>query len=538
MLVTCSYRFETPMRSTTPPFSHPRGAISKHALLAVIGLVVLVGLGLMLSSMGPQPRGRSGADGKTPVSLTFFCAAGIRKPVEAVARQYLEEYGVQINLDYGGSNTLLSRIETARTGDLYLAADESYIETARQKGLVAESIPLARMKPVIAVAEGNPKQIHSIEDLLRDDVRTVLGNPDQAAVGKKTRKLLKASGHWEQLEARVRETGTFQPTVPEVANTVKIGAADAAIIWNTTTRIVDGIEAIEVPELSQGEVLVTVGVLRSAAAPTEALRFARYLAASDRGLEQFRKFGFTPVEGDLWAEWPELTFFCGSVNRRAVEQAIKDFQAREGVQVNTVYNGCGILTAQMKTISEKKLTGFPDTYMACDRYYMEIVDGLFQDAIEISDTEVVIAVPRGNPKRIGSLADLAQPGVRVAIGQPDQCTIGVLTRQVLEAEGIYDEVMKNVVTQTATSALLIAPVSTGAADAALAYLTDTKAESEKVDVVRIPSEAARAIQPLGIARSSRNKHLARRLMQAITRSRSDFEAAGFHWRFDNPSPGS
>jgi len=387
------------------------------------------------------------------------------------------------------------------------------------------------------VAEGNPKKINSIEDLLRKDVRTVLGNPDQAAVGKKTRKLLKASGHWKKLEALVRETGTFQPTVPEVANTVKIGGADAAIIWNTTTKIVDGIDAIEVPELDQGEVLVTVGVLKSTSAPTEALKFARYLAASDRGLKKFKEFGFTPVQGDKWAEVPELTFFCGSINRRAVEQAVKNFQAREGVQINTVYNGCGILTAQMKTITEKKLTGFPDTYMACDKYYMEVVDGLFQDAVEISDTEVVIAVPKGNPKGIGSLTDLAQPGVRVAVGQPDQCTIGVLTRQVLEAEKVYDEVMKNVVTQTATSALLIAPVSTGAADASLAYLTDTKAESEKVDVVRIPSEAARAIQPLGIARASHNKHLARRLMEAITRSRTEFEAAGFHWRFDNDSPG-
>jgi len=526
------------MRHTTPPFNHRRGGVSKHALLAIVGLAVLIGLGVMLTGMGRQPRGNSSADGKTPTSLTFFCAAGIRQPVEAVAKQYQEEYGVQINLDYGGSNTLLSRIETARTGDLYLAADESYINTAREKGLVAESIPLARMKPVIAVAEGNPKKINSIEDLLRKDVRTVLGNPDQAAVGKKTRKLLKASGHWDKLERLVRETGTFQPTVPEVANTVKIGGADAAIIWNTTTKIVDGIDAIEVPELDQGEVLVTVGVLNSASAPTEALKFARYLASVDRGLKKFKEFGFNPVQGDKWAEVPELTFFCGAVNRRAVERAVATFQAREGVQVNTVYNGCGILTAQMKTISSKKLTGFPDTYMACDKYYMDVVDGLFQDAVEISSTEVVIAVPKGNPKGIGSLADLAQPGVRVAVGQPDQCTIGVLTRQVLEAEKIYDEVMKNVVTQTATSALLIAPVSTGAADASLAYMTDTKSESEKVDVVRIPSEAAKAIQPLGIARASRNKHLARRLMQAITRSRSEFEAAGFHWRFDNDSPGS
>ena len=527
------------MLSTTRVSDRRRGAVSNHAVMAIIGLLVLVSLGVLLSQMGQvKPAKSAGGDETATTSLTFFCAAGIRKPVEAVAKRYLEEYGVQVNLDYGGSNTLLSRIDTAKTGDLYLAADESYINSARKKGLVAESLSLARMKPVIAVADGNPKNITRIEDLLREDVRTVLGNPDQAAVGKRTRKLLKASGHWTKLEAMVRQTGTFQPTVPEVANTVKIGGADAAVIWNTTTKIVEGIEAIEVPELDKGEVLVTVGVLTSAANPTESLKFARYLAASDRGLKEFRKFGFTPVEGDKWSETPELTFFCGSVNRRAVEQAIKNFQAREGVQVNTVFNGCGILTAQMKTITNKKLTGFPDTYMACDKYYLEIVDGLFQDAVEISDTEVVIAVPKGNPKQIQSLADLARPGVRVAVGQPDQCTIGVLTRQVLEAEKVYEKVMANVVTQTATSALLIAPVSTGAADASLAYLTDTTAEAEKVDAVRITSAAAKAIQPMGIAKTSRNKHLARRLIRAITQARSDFEAAGFHWRFDADGSGS
>ena len=68
--------------------------------------------------------------------------------------------------------------------------------------------------------------------------------------------------------------------------------------------------------------------------------------------------------------------------------------------------------------------------------------------------------------------------------------------------------------------------------AVLAYLTDTIAESDKVDAVRISSKAAKAIQPFSIARSSRQKHLARRLKQHIVRSREDFEAAGFHWRLD------
>ena len=76
---------------------------------------------------------------------------------------------------------------------------------------------------------------------------------------------------------------------------------------------------------------------------------------------------------------------------------LQPLEQREGVVVNTVYNGCGILTAQMRTILDQQQgSGFPDTYMACDRYYLESVKDWFQDDVDISDTSVVIAVPKGN----------------------------------------------------------------------------------------------------------------------------------------------
>lgn len=501
-------------------------------ILLGVGAVLLGVLGFLLMGMGERPN--SGGGSSQP--LVLYCAAGIRAPVEAVAAEYEREYGVPIQLQYGGSNTLLNQIQVAKTGDLYLAADDSYIQLAREKGLVKEGIPLAWMRPVIAVKKGNPKNIRGIDDLLRDDVTTALGNPDQAAIGKKTRKLLVQSGHWERVEKRVTETGVFQPTVPEVANNVKIGGVDAGIIWDSTAAQYPELEAVTTPELDGGLVNITIGVMTSSRNPTAALRFCRYLSARDKGLLSFTKYGYEAVEGDKWAENPEITFFCGSVNRRAVESVVQAFEKREGVRVNTVYNGCGILTGQMQTIkNQQQGQGFPDTYMACDRYYLETVKEWFQEDVDISDTEVVIAVPKGNPKNIRNLADLAEPGMKVSVGQPEQCTIGVLTRQVLEAENVYDAVMANVATQTATSALLVPTVTTGSVDATLAYATDTLAEKDKVDVIRIESEAAKAVQPFSIARGSDFKHLSRRLYEAVADSRESFEAAGFHWRLKTSS---
>jgi hypothetical protein len=70
-------------------------------------------------------------------------------------------------------------------------------------------------------------------------------------------------------------------------------------------------------------------------------------------------------------------------------------------------------------------------------------------------------------------------------------------------------------------------------DATLAYATDTKAEADKVDTIRIDSSAATAIQPFAIARSSDHKNLDRRLYRAIADSRKQFEEVGFNFRIDD-----
>jgi molybdenum ABC transporter molybdate-binding protein len=469
--------------------------------------------------------------GSSTNELFMYCAAGLRLPVEQIAADYRREYGVAVQIQYGGSNTLLSQLDVAKMGDLFLAADTTYLQRARDQGLVREAIPLATMRPVIAVRKGNPKQIRGISDLLRDDVTTAIGNPDQAAIGQTTRVLLDAAGRWTALSAHVTRTGVFKPTVPEIANDVKLGSVDAGIVWDTTLALYPALQAVRATEFDAGINHVEVGIVSHSRTPTAALRFARYLSARNRGLVRFREHGFETVDGDKWAERPEIAFYCGAVNRRAVESVVADFQRREGVIVNTVYNGCGILTAQMRTIRQQHTGGgFPDSYMACDRYYLETVKDWFEDDVDISDTSVVIAVPKGNPAGIQSLKDLAKPGVRVSVGQPDQCTIGVLTRQVLQSEGLYDEVMKNVVTQTGSSAMLIPTVTTGSVDATLAYATDTRAESDKVDAIAIPSPAATAVQPFAIARSSDYKYLSRRLFHALANSREAFETAGFHFR--------
>jgi len=83
---------------------------------------VLLG-GLWYSQGGSERGPRDDAGG----TLTLYVAAGIRRPVEALLREYEQAYGVRTQVQYAGSGTLLANLEVARKGDLYIAADESFI---------------------------------------------------------------------------------------------------------------------------------------------------------------------------------------------------------------------------------------------------------------------------------------------------------------------------------------------------------------------------------------------------------------------------
>jgi molybdenum ABC transporter molybdate-binding protein len=271
---------------------------------------------------------------------------------------------------------------------------------------------------------------------------------------------------------------------------------------------------------------VAVAVLHSSRQPRQALHFARYLAARDRGLVHYRKRGFQLHKGDRWNEQPEVTLYAGSMLRPAIEATITEFEEREGVRVSRVFNGCGILVAQMKAGE------IPDAYFACDVEFMNQVQDQFDDRQDVSRNELVILVKKGNPHNIASLRDLTKPGLRVGIGHEKQCAMGWLTQRTLNEGGLQTEVMKNVVVQTPTGDMLVNQMRSGSLDAAVVYLSNAAGAAEALDAVRIQGlKCSIATQPFGIANDSDNKQLIARLRAAILdkESQDRFTAEGFQW---------
>lgn len=335
--------------------------------------------------------------------LVLYCAAGALRPVEELCAQYEQEYGVKVRIEPGGSGTLLSKIRvTPAAADLYLAADDAYQREARAFELVAEILPVAKQHPVIAVRRGNALKVASPADLARPGVRVALPNPQLAACGKAAERALAGTGQWEAILRRSREAGaevSLVGTVNEAAQAVKLGAADAAVVWDATARQFE-IQFVEVPEFQEKTAdQVTLGVTAATPRPTAALHFARYLTAKDRGQIIFQKYYYQPLEdADAWEDRPELVLMSGAMLKPAIEELLKRFEEREGVRINTAYAGCGILVAQMKAIQGGQSAGksFPDAYFSCDVSFMRMVQDWFEASTCISRNDMVLAVARNS----------------------------------------------------------------------------------------------------------------------------------------------
>ncbi len=523
------------------------GFLGSPWLVGGASLLAVVGLSVFLWS--PWDR-TAVADGK---ALRLFCAAGLTKPVNEIIHDYQQLQHVAVEPTYGGSGQLLSSMRVAgQEGDLYLAADALTMEQAIKAGLVAETVPVAVMRPVLVVnkktqnqlrAQGRP--ITSAADLLRSDLSVVLASSEGASIGRVGRDVLQAHKLWAPLEKR-RKEGTAvvstTGTVNKVASTVAIKDHYVGIVWDAVAAQYPQLEVIDAPEFRGVQEQVALGVLAKSRQPTAALQFARYLTARDHGGKVLEKYRYTlPPDADSWEERPHIHLAAGAMLMPAVQDVLKAFEQREGVQITTSYNGCGVLVAQMKSIKGGQKSGrhFPDAYFACDTAFLADVQQWFGPGVAIARNDIVLLVPKGNPKGIKSLDDLTRPGLRIGLAHPTNSALGKLTDDLLRRLGlherVYTEDARKRVVHVDAAHMLVNQMRTGALDVAVVYRSNALSApanvQEYLDVIPIDLPDAHATQPFAIAAGTRHRHLLERLQRALVaaQSRDRFRRLGFHW---------
>jgi len=93
---------------------------------------------------------------------------------------------------------------------------------------------------------------------------------------------------------------------------------------------------------------------------------------------------------------------------------------------------------------------------------MDDVQDLFEAPKVVSSNQLVIAVRKGNPLGIRTLADLGKPGLRIGVGHEQQCALGTITKETFVRVGLYAQIRKNVAVVSPTGDFLVNQLRSGA----------------------------------------------------------------------------
>ena len=197
-----------------------------------------------------------------------------------------------------------------------------------------------------------------------------------------------------------------------------------------------------------------------------------------------------------------ITVFAAASLKATFTTLADEFQARNpGTKVTLSFAGSSDLATQITQGAPADVFASADT-----RNMARLADaGLLEGAATNFATNTLqIAVPPSNPASIGSLADLARPGVKV-VQSASQVPCGAATDAVENAAGITVDP----VSEESSVTDVLGKVVSGEADAGLVYVTDIKGAGGKAKGIPFP-ESGKAVNtyPIAAVGTSRNKDVA------------------------------
>jgi molybdate transport system substrate-binding protein len=207
----------------------------------------------------------------------------------------------------------------------------------------------------------------------------------------------------------------------------------------------------------------------------------------------------TPAAGtSAAAVTGKITVLAAASLTESFNRIGKDFQAAHpGTTVTFSYAGSSQLAQQITAGAPADV--FASASPATMKTVTDAGDNTGTPAVFVKN-QLVIAVPKGNPKGIRALADLTGPGLKVAVCAKE-VPCGAAAHTALAASGVK----LTPVTEEQDVKSALSKVKLGEVDAALVYRTDAHAAAGDVDGIEFP-ESAQAINnyPIVVVKNAPN----------------------------------
>ena len=283
-------------------------------LLAGALAVFMLGCGSKQAEEIPAAEETTGAEDTAaeetaeadPVTLNVFAAASMTETLTEIQEMYKEVApNVTLVFNFDSSGTLKTQIQEGADCDVFISAAQKQMNQLDKDAdpevntdgldyvLEGTRVNLLENKVVLAVPDGNPKDIQNFEDLGTNKLSLLaLGNED-VPVGQYSNEILTNLGILDSLEAAGKIT--YGSNVKEVTTQVSEAAADAGIIYATDAFSAKLTVVDQAGSDLCKQVIYPAAVLNISKNPEAAKEFLAYLQ-TDTCMKVFEAVGFAAAQ--------------------------------------------------------------------------------------------------------------------------------------------------------------------------------------------------------------------------------------------------
>lgn len=170
-------------------------------------------------------------------SITVFAAASTTDTMQAVAKAYEAERHVTVTCSFASSSTLAKQIENGAPADLFLSADQKWMDhLAKKQAIVAASRvdllanTLVLVAPVGKAAKVTVEKGFAIGEAFSG--RLAIGDPTNVPAGIYAKEAFTNLGWWEALSGRLAPAADVRAAL----KLVELGETDLGVVYATDAK--------------------------------------------------------------------------------------------------------------------------------------------------------------------------------------------------------------------------------------------------------------------------------------------------------------
>jgi molybdate transport system substrate-binding protein len=223
--------------------------------------------------------------------LLVFAAASLADITTAIADRFSGVSGEQVVLSFGSSSTLARQIEAGAPADVFISANQDWVDYVRDHAGYGEALPLFSNRLVVVAPTDSEARV-SLENLSEalGGRRLALGDPDHVPAGIYAKQALQAAELWEALEVQLAPAEDARAAL----RLVERGAAPFGIVYATDALAGDVSVVGEIDPALHAQ--ITYYLALPLEPKPEAQAFAAFVTGG--AAAEIARFGFVPQEAD------------------------------------------------------------------------------------------------------------------------------------------------------------------------------------------------------------------------------------------------